>query len=390
MWFKTLSVYRFGGALLDLSPGMLEEKLAAHPLRPCSALSTESWGWAPPLDDQVLVRNYERHLLISLGMERKLLPASVIKDAVKQRATEFEREKGFKPGRKQMRDFKEIVAAELLPRAFTQRKFTRAWIDPVAQLIIVDTSSANRAEQLIDTLRFALGELPVAPLSNATLAPQLTAWLTARHAPKPFELGEECALQSLDIVQSAVRYLRTSLDIAQIHRHLEEGMQALSLALNWNNRLSMKLTDALQISRLKFLDIDKASNDEPLDPELQFEAEFALMTGTIGPMLLDLHFALGLKADEAIGQQPPGDTAPPATPPPPPPHDHFSGEPDPLYERAVELVRETDKASISWVQRRLTIGYNRAARLVERMEDEGIVGPSGIGGNREVFRHATN
>jgi S-DNA-T family DNA segregation ATPase FtsK/SpoIIIE len=60
-------------------------------------------------------------------------------------------------------------------------------------------------------------------------------------------------------------------------------------------------------------------------------------------------------------------------------------EGDPLYDDAVRVVTETRRASISGVQRRLKIGYNRAARMIEQMEAAGIVGPQQSNGNREVL-----
>jgi S-DNA-T family DNA segregation ATPase FtsK/SpoIIIE len=56
-----------------------------------------------------------------------------------------------------------------------------------------------------------------------------------------------------------------------------------------------------------------------------------------------------------------------------------------LYDRAVRVVTETRRASISGVQRHLRIGYNRAARLVEQMEQDGIVSAPQHNGNREVL-----
>jgi S-DNA-T family DNA segregation ATPase FtsK/SpoIIIE len=60
-------------------------------------------------------------------------------------------------------------------------------------------------------------------------------------------------------------------------------------------------------------------------------------------------------------------------------------EQDPLYDQAVQVVMETRKASISGVQRRLKIGYNRAARMVETMEQAGLVGPLQPNGSREIL-----
>ena len=58
---------------------------------------------------------------------------------------------------------------------------------------------------------------------------------------------------------------------------------------------------------------------------------------------------------------------------------------DPLFDEAVKIVTETRRASISGVQRRLKIGYNRAARMIEEMERIGIVGAQESNGNREVL-----
>jgi S-DNA-T family DNA segregation ATPase FtsK/SpoIIIE len=65
--------------------------------------------------------------------------------------------------------------------------------------------------------------------------------------------------------------------------------------------------------------------------------------------------------------------------------DSADAEQDPLYDQAVQVVMDTRKASISGVQRRLKIGYNRAARMVESMEAAGLVGPLQPNGTREIL-----
>ena len=66
----------------------------------------------------------------------------------------------------------------------------------------------------------------------------------------------------------------------------------------------------------------------------------------------------------------------------------FSDGEDPLYEKALEIVFQQGKASASYIQRRLKIGYNRAARLVEEMEHHGVVGPAQGSKPRELLRSA--
>jgi S-DNA-T family DNA segregation ATPase FtsK/SpoIIIE len=61
---------------------------------------------------------------------------------------------------------------------------------------------------------------------------------------------------------------------------------------------------------------------------------------------------------------------------------------DEMYDRAVQLVTEHRQASISWLQRRLRVGYNRAARMIERMERDGVVSPAAGSRGREVLAQA--
>ena len=65
--------------------------------------------------------------------------------------------------------------------------------------------------------------------------------------------------------------------------------------------------------------------------------------------------------------------------------DSGDSEQDPLYDEAVAFVTESRKASISSVQRRLKIGYNRSANIIEAMERAGVISPAGSNGNREVI-----
>jgi S-DNA-T family DNA segregation ATPase FtsK/SpoIIIE len=65
--------------------------------------------------------------------------------------------------------------------------------------------------------------------------------------------------------------------------------------------------------------------------------------------------------------------------------DDFGGSGDDLYDRAVAVVTRDRKASTSYIQRRLQIGYNRAASLIEKMEQEGVVGPANHAGKRDIL-----
>ncbi|MEO8104043.1 MAG: recombination-associated protein RdgC, partial [Betaproteobacteria bacterium] len=136
MWFRNLQVYRCP-APWNISASSLEEQLGRNVFRAATGYEMQTQGWASPRDDGGLVHAVHGQMLISLCTEKKLLPASVIKEVTREKAIEAEERQGFKPGRKQLRDLKEQVIDELLPRAFSVRRRTGIWIDPANGWLVI-------------------------------------------------------------------------------------------------------------------------------------------------------------------------------------------------------------------------------------------------------------
>jgi recombination associated protein RdgC len=298
MWFRNLVLYRLPPRW-SLSAAQLEEKLSVRPLRPCGALELHSRGWVAPAADERLVQALGEHYLIALGIEQKLLPASIIRQEALRRAKLKEGSQGFPVGKRQMRDLKLQVSDELRARALSRQRSTRAWIDVRGGWCVVDAASAGKAEELIDTLRDTLGSFAV-QFVQTQRSPHtgMAAWLTQGSAPERLALDQDLTLTAANGTKSTVRYTRHALDLREIRSHLEGGKYPAQLGLCWNDRVAFMLTDKLAIRRVQFLHLepDAAAPEQPagaLDPQEKFAADFALMTGELTQLLADVLQALG-------------------------------------------------------------------------------------------------
>jgi recombination associated protein RdgC len=293
MWFKNIFIYRLP-ANCTITAATLQEKLALKPLQPCCGLDKQSRGWVSCRGDERLVHVTNQQILFALGVEQKLLPASIINRFAKERVADIEAQQGYKVGRKELKSIKEAVTEELLPRAFAMQRATFAWLDPINGRLVIDAASSAKADELLEQLNKTLDDLPV-KLLHTELSPvaAMTDWL-AGNTPRGFTIDRELELRSTGESKATVRYANHALEGEEILAHIAAGKRAARLGLTWNDRISFVLTEQLQIKRLEFLDIIKDESITQADnADEMFDLDFTLMTGELARMLTDLTEALG-------------------------------------------------------------------------------------------------
>ena len=292
MWFKNLQIYRLPKDwAADLQA--VDAQLAAHRLNPCPLSEMQSLGWIAPRPGDALIHSVNRQWLLALGAEQKLLPASVVKQFANDRAKTIEENEGRKVGRKEMRELREAMTLELLPRAFVRQRTTFGWIDPVNGWLIIDAAAPAKAEELLEQLRKSVEGLP-ARLLEVNLSPSaaMTSWVAEGEAPTNFTLDQDLELRSAE--KATVRYVKHTLEGEEIGKHIAAGKVVTRLAMTWNDKISFVLNENLQIKRLSFLDILKDQADGQAENEDErFDIDFTLMSGEIALMLNDLVTALG-------------------------------------------------------------------------------------------------
>ena len=295
MWFKNLQLYRLPSPWnIDLEK--LESGLAKRPFQRCGSQDMASRGFVSPNGTDVLVFSSNQQWLIALRSEQRLLPSSVVKEVAQDRAEEIEAQQGYKPGRKQMKEIKETVTQELLPRAFTRSTITRCWIDPAGGWLVVDASSAAKADEVLETLRDVVDELPLRLLdTERSPVSSMTDWLAGGAAPENFTIDKDCELRAVTDEKAAVRYMRHALEGKEIPEHLAAGKVPTRLALTFDDRLSFVLTEKSEVRRVEFLDLVQEASESAgaANSEEQFEADFVLMTSELGRFIPMLVGALG-------------------------------------------------------------------------------------------------
>ena len=305
MFFKNIRLF----ALTETFPysqDELETQLGNQLFAPCSKFEKSRLGWVSPLGDAAPVSEDEdvapmlthvvgNFIMVCAQKQDRLLPASVVRQETEEKVAEIEHRQSRKIFRKEKRQIQDDVYATLLPRAFTKNQQTYAFISVRDNLLVVDSASAPRAEEIVNLLRDSLDSFPVAlPQVRTSPTEIMTRWLRDKAPSDHFSLLEDVVLHNPLDSSNVVRCASQDLTSDEIAAHLKAGKAVKSLGVSWNHVIHCIIDDDLSIKRLQFQAIEEEqATVEEVTPVQKFDQDFALMTLELTAFFESLFRAFG-------------------------------------------------------------------------------------------------
>lgn len=304
MFFKNLFIFAFTRAFTHTQE-QLEQLLSENVFTPCGSTEMAHFGFVNALGkhSNSLVHQGNGNFLICARKEEKILPGPVIKDMLEDKIQTLEIEEGRGATKKEREQFKEDIIFELLPRAFSRITDTHAYISPKDNIIVINSSSRSKAEDLLALLRKSLGTLPVTSLQPETQADEtMTNWLVERNLGDKFQLGMEAEFFGIGAECAIAKVKNQDLDSEEVKAHLDADKYVTKIALEWDESLSFVLHDDLSIKRLKFYDVIQEQNDDIDSDDVlaKLDADFVLMVGELNRFIHELLYEFGLKTSDYL------------------------------------------------------------------------------------------
>jgi recombination associated protein RdgC len=296
--FKQLTAYRLGKNFTIPTAAAIEAALQPRRYLPIGLTQEKSVGFYPPRGNETdaLVEVIDGHYIMRLYIETKSVPARTIREEVDTRCKDAENITGRKPGKKARREIADEVLRDLLPAAFPKLNTVTIWIDPERRVLALNTASQSKCDEVNSALINLLADLHVSYIITVqNPQPAMASWLLAESPddwPDNFNIERECVLKSNGEDGATVKFSKHHLATDEVKKHVLEGKLPQSLALSWDGKVSFVLAESMQLKKIQYLDgvMDEAGTDKNED---RFDADVALSTGLLGPLLDDLIYALG-------------------------------------------------------------------------------------------------
>lgn len=424
--FSNILAYRVTNAF-DLHKDLeaVNQALASKPARLPGKMELNAVGFTEPVGEEgaFIERIAPMTYVFAYNLAERMIPGKIVRQQVADRVKKIEKEQERKVYAREKQQIKDEVLNQMLPRAFVDQKITYGMV--MGPYILIDSSSAKRGEDILSTLRSCLGSLGVRPVAvKTTPIDAFTRWFTTGEIDGPFYMTGDFKANNRSDESDFVNGKGTSpKDEGLSDLVLEHDRRVTVLGLSWGTSTgetaSFTVNEMIGIKGIKWpeslseMAADQVGEEDDEDARrvTLLRTTMILLGAELEQLLEDLLLALGheeipergenedldlltvrrmgedymtqFKAkpveqgeDDLTDQLPDdGDD-----------EDITGGENDPLIRKAIAFVRESGRASISAIQRKFKIGYNRAARLIETLDEEGVVTPMDSNGSREVIR----
>ncbi|WP_069108581.1 recombination-associated protein RdgC [Pseudoalteromonas piscicida] len=377
MFFTYAIAYRFKGTP-NYEQAEFDAALAQDAARGCGEQEMSTYGWVNALGKygNTLAHFEDGKILVKARRQERVLPPAVLNEMLQNKVDTIQQEENRTVSKRERDDIKENLLCTLLPQAFVKNSYEYALIDTKAELIIVNASSFKKADEILALLRKSLGTLPVVPaFANADIAQTLTKHLRDQCPLDGFGFGGDATFTDSCEKSSEVSLKDQELNTAEVLALLNDSL-VTKLALK-SEKLRFSLSNSGIISQIKYSDIIKETNaDMPNeDMALKLSADFILVASELVSLISALEGQLiqVTESDEQQVEQPTSN-----------PFIDSSGK-DIFYKDSVDFVKTEGRVSVSAIQRKFRIGYNRAARIVEEMVANGIVSEPNHNGARSVL-----
>lgn len=290
MWFKQLQIFQLSEAIA-YAPEALAEKLAPMAFTPCLPSFPLSVGWTSPFDDEnaPLVHAANGFIMLCMQVEEKILPATVIRQALMEKVKRIEKLEDRKVRQKDKMSLKDEVIMDLLPRAFTKITKLYAYVDTKAGRLILGTTNQAKTDQFITLFKRSFTE-GFRSYDVKKLSPIMTTWLKDKNSPLIFAVEESCTLQDPNQQTRIIRCQNQDLFANSVQAFIKEGCEVKQIALCWHERVNFVLADDFTLRSIQFLDevIAAAKEIDADSKQEQFDADFFIMTQTFTGLFEDL------------------------------------------------------------------------------------------------------
>ncbi len=289
MWFKQIQLFQLSSRFKHQA-SEIHQRLEPFAFQPCLPSMPSSMGWVSPIgeEDAPLTRGLNGCFMITLQIEEKILPASVVNQNLQEKIKQIEAKEARKVRQKEKLSYKDELVHTLLTRAFSRLTCLHAYIDIRHNWLVLNTISPAKTELFISMFQKAFGEC-IEDTNVIKPSALLTHWMKTQETPVTFSIGKACVLQDPEQQNRVVRCQQQDLFTSGVQTIFKEGFDVIQMELCWHDRIRFNLADDFSLRGVTLAEDDINEMKETYETKQErFDADLILMSESYAGMFKDL------------------------------------------------------------------------------------------------------